>query len=185
MFLDEIGDLSYDLQVKILRFLQERVIKRVGGHTPIPVDTRIICATHQNLEEMMAEGTFREDLFYRIGDVSINIPSLRHRESDVMVLATVFLDKYSREFQCPRRSFSPDAILALESHTWLGNVRELESKMKRAIIMADNGHITARDLELAQADQNSQPLNLSDAANTLGIGRPTLYKLLRKYGLQR
>jgi two-component system NtrC family response regulator len=144
LFLDEIGDLSYDLQVKILRFLQERVIKRVGGNTPTPVDTRIICATHKNLEDMIAEGTFREDLFYRISDMSINIPSLRYRESDVMVLAIAFLDKFSREFHCQRRSFSPDAILVLESHRWPGNMRELESKMKRAIVMADNGHITAK-----------------------------------------
>ncbi len=207
LFLDEIGDLSYDLQVKLLRFLQEREITRVGGRTPIPVDTRIICATHQNLEDMIAQGTFREDLFYRISDVSIKIPPLRHRESDVMVLATTFLDKYSREFQCPRRSFSPDAIHALESHTWPGNVRELESKIKRAIIMAENGHITARDLELTDADDVPLPLNLrqvrdtaerreveramancdgnvSDAANTLGIARPTLYKLMKKYGLK-
>lgn len=208
LFLDEIGDLPMELQAKLLRFLQERVIERVGGRKEIPIDVRIICATHQNLQERIEQGLFREDLYYRISEITINIPPLKDREGDALVLAKVFLSRFAQEMNSSAKNLDPAAILAVEHYDWPGNVRELESRMKRAIIMADGAYITASDLELEDAVSSPQPLNLktiredaerkailralnhcddtiSDAASILGITRPTLYSLMDKLGLKR
>jgi two-component system NtrC family response regulator len=210
LFLDEIGDLPMELQAKLLRFLQERVVERLGGRKEIPVDVRIICATHQNLQEHIKEGRFREDLYYRISEITVNIPPLKDREGDAIVIAKAFLDRYSRELKRPLKGFDPNAIAAIEAYDWPGNVRELESRIKRATIMAENGFITAEDLELPLAEKsgNDAPLNLkqvreeaerkaikralleagnnvSDAATQLGVTRPTLYNLLEKLGLKK
>jgi two-component system NtrC family response regulator len=211
LFLDEIGDLPMELQAKLLRFLQERVVERLGGRKEIPVDVRIICATHQNLKEHITEGRFREDLYYRISEITVEIPPLKDREGDSVVLAKAFLDRYSRELKRPVKGFDEEALLAIAAHDWPGNVRELESRTKRAIIMAEGRYITRQDLQLAPAsgDENAtaQPINLkqvreaaeqkaiiqalkttqnniTEAANALGITRPTLYNLLEKYGLK-
>ncbi|MEH6591236.1 MAG: PEP-CTERM-box response regulator transcription factor [Halioglobus sp.] len=206
LFLDEIGDLPLELQAKLLRFLQERVIERVGGRKEIPVDTRILCATHQDLAAMIAEGRFREDLYYRISEIVIDIPPLKEREGDALLLANVFLERISNELKFPRKPLSKDAISAIDSYAWPGNVRELESKLKRAIIMSESGSITAQDLELEAVNERA-PLNLrqvradaermavkramvqcgnnvSDIASLLGLTRPTVYKLLEKYDLR-
>ncbi len=206
LFLDEIGDLPMDLQAKLLRFLQERVVERVGGREEIPVDVRIICATHQDLETLIKEGCFREDLYYRIRDITVDIPPLKERDDDALMLARVFLDRFSGEFNRPIKGFDRGAVGAIDAHSWPGNVRELESRIKRAAIMADGSYVTAGDLELDKAE-SALPLNLrkmrddierkavkralahsdnniSDAANALGIARPTLYKLMGKYSLE-
>ena len=210
-FLDEVGDLPTALQAKMLRFLQERVIERVGGRTEIPVDVRVICATHQNLQELIKQGQFREDLYYRISELSIEIPAVRDREGDALLLARVFLDRFSRENKKSLKGFSVDALEAIENHNWPGNVRELENKIKRAVIMADGNQIVADDLDLAanttgadgemvvnlrqvretaerQAIHRALSLcndNISQAAEMLGISRPTLYDLMTRYGMKR
>ncbi len=207
LFLDEIGDLPMELQAKLLRFLQERVVERIGGRKEIPVDVRILCATHQDLSRLIAEGRFREDLYYRISEIVIEIPPLHEREGDVIVLAKSFLTRLAKEYNSSAKDFSAEAIAALEAHSWPGNVRELESKIKRSVIMADGNRITPQDLELAEADVEPLPLNLkevreaaerraimramnhcnqniTDAANALGITRPTLYNLLEKLDLK-
>ena len=207
LFLDEVGDIPLPLQVKLLRFLQERLIERIGGRTPIPVDTRIVCATHQNLEEMIAEGRFREDLYYRLAEIVVRIPSLAERHGDATLLAKHFLNLFSREMNPNVRGFAPGALDAINDWKWPGNVRELENRMKRAVIMADGKLVTAEDLDLAPRDGDSLPVNLkaareevdrrvirqalartesniSSAARLLGISRPTLYDLLKQYGLQ-
>lgn len=207
LFLDEIGDLPMELQAKLLRFLQERVVERVGGRKEIPVDVRIICATHQDLGSHIAEGRFREDLFYRVSELTINIPSLREREGDALVLATVFLQRFAQEMGRNIRGFDDGARKAIESHAWPGNVRELESRVKRAVILADGATLTVEDLELEEVEENAQPFNLkqvreeverkailralghcndnvSDTATLLGITRPTLYNLMEKYRLK-
>ena len=204
LFLDEIGDLPIELQAKLLRFLQERIIERVGGRVEIPVDVRIICATHQNLTEHINEGRFREDLYYRISEITIDIPPLKEREGDSLILAKAFLDRFNREYSKAIRGFEKDALNAIESYDWPGNVREIESKLKRAVIMADGTQITLDDLQLTQSNEEPLPLNLkqvredaerkaiqralshsdnnvSDAAKVLGITRPTLYNLFEKY----
>ena len=206
LFLDEIGDLPFELQAKLLRFLQERVIERVGGRVEIPVDVRIICATHQNLIQHIDEGRFREDLYYRISEISIDIPPLKDREGDPLILAKAFLDRFNREFNKAIRGFDKDAISAIESYDWPGNVREIESKLKRAVIMTEGSQITLDDLQLTQPSEEPLPLNLklvredaerkaiqralshtdnnvSETAKALGITRPTLYGLFEKYGL--
>jgi len=206
LFLDEIGDLPFELQAKLLRFLQERVIERVGGRVEIPVDVRIICATHQNLKQHIDEGRFREDLYYRISEISIDIPLLKDREGDPLILAKAFLDRFNREFNKAIRGFDKDAISAIENYDWPGNVREIESKLKRAVIMTEGSQITLGDLQLTQPREESLPLNLklvredaerraiqralshtdnnvSETAKALGITRPTLYGLFEKYGL--
>jgi len=207
LFLDEIGDLPLGLQSKLLRFLQERVIERVGGREEIPVDVRIICATHQNLPGKIADGSFREDLYYRISEITIKIPSVKEREGDALVLARSFLNRFSQEQGRAIRGFDKEAIAAIDSYDWPGNVREIESRVKRAIIMADSNYITAEDLELEPADAEPVPLNLkqvreeaelraiqralqtaddniSEAAKLLGVTRPTLYSLVEKYNLK-
>jgi len=210
LFLDEVGDIPLPLQVKLLRFLQERVIERIGGRQPIAVDTRIVCATHQNLEAMIADGRFREDLYYRLAEIVVKIPSLAERSGDVVLLARHFINRFGRELNVGALSLSPEAAEAVESYGWPGNVRELENRIKRAVIMADGKSITAGDLDLQAgvvpgddvlpinlraareiADRKAirQALartenNISGAAKLLGISRPTLYDLLKQYRLQ-
>ncbi|MFA5631063.1 MAG: PEP-CTERM-box response regulator transcription factor [Porticoccaceae bacterium] len=210
LFLDEIGDLPLELQTKLLRFLQERVVERIGGRREIPVDVRIICATHQNLEEQIHDGRFREDLYYRISEICIQIPALKDRVGDAVVLAKAFLRRFAAEFGTGIKGFDDGAIAAVEAHGWPGNVRELESRVKRAVIMAEGSRITAEDLELSVAGDEwvNMPLNLrqvreaaeyqailralshtadniSEAAILLGVTRPTLYGMLDKYGLSK
>ncbi|MBO9714055.1 PEP-CTERM-box response regulator transcription factor [Sphingomonas sp.] len=205
LFLDEVGDIPLPLQVKLLRFLQERVIERIGGRQAIPVDTRIVCATHQNLDAMVAEGRFREDLYYRLAEIVVRIPSLAERPGDAGLLARHFLKKYAAQMHSAARSFAPDALAAIDGWGWPGNVRELENRVKRAVIMADGKSIAAADLDLATAD--AAPINLkaaregadrkairhalaraegniSSTAKLLGISRPTLYDLMKAYDLQ-
>jgi len=210
LFLDEVGDIPLPLQVKLLRFLQERVIERIGGRQPIAVDTRIVCATHQNLEAMIAEGRFREDLYYRLAEIVVTIPSLAERSGDAVLLARHFVNRFGRELNPGIQSLSADAIEAIAAHLWPGNVRELENRVKRAVIMADGKSLTAADLDLqakAAANEDSMAINLraarevadrkairqamsrtdnniSGAAKLLGISRPTLYDLLKQYRLQ-
>jgi two-component system NtrC family response regulator len=208
LFLDEVGDIPLALQVKLLRFLQERVIERIGGRAPIPVDTRIVCATHRNLSEMIAAGSFREDLYYRIAEIVVRIPSLSQRPGDPALLARHFLNRFAREMNPQVRGLAPDALAALDAWGWPGNVRELENRMKRAVIMADGKLVTAADLDLEEdAGQGGDVINLkaareiadrrairraiartdgniSGAAKMLGISRPTLYDLLKQYEMQ-
>jgi two-component system NtrC family response regulator len=207
LFLDEVGDIPLPLQVKLLRFLQERTIERIGGRKPIAVDTRIVCATHQDLPAMIQAASFREDLYYRLAEIVVRIPSLAERHGDATLLAKHFLHLFSREMNPSVRGFSPDALAAINDWKWPGNVRELENRMKRAVIMADGKLITSEDLDLAPRDPAALPVNLkaareeadrrvirqalartesniSSAARLLGISRPTLYDLLKQYGLQ-
>ena len=207
LFLDEIGDVPLPMQVKLLRFLQDQVVERIGGHRPIQVDVRIVCATNQNLDELMANGKFREDLYYRLNEVPMVIPPLRDREGDAILLATYFLKKFNGQFNRKLKGFASDALAAIATHPWRGNVRELENRVKRAVVMADGAAISATDLELAAAELPNGSLdlreararaergvvqmalaqtngNLSRASKLLGISRPTLYGLLEGLGLE-
>ncbi|ARN74525.1 PEP-CTERM-box response regulator transcription factor [Oceanicoccus sagamiensis] len=204
LFLDEIGDMPLPLQAKLLRFLQERVIERVGGREELPVDVRVVCATNKNLEEMVAEGTFREDLYYRICEMVINIPPLREREGDKILLARHFLETMTADQKSKVTGFSTEATQAIESYPWPGNIREMENKIKRAIIMCDTKHINPDDLtieavesfsiNLRQVRQDAEKSainralsmtdgNYSAAAKLLGVTRPTLYDLVKKYNI--
>ena len=206
LFLDEIGDMPLPLQAKMLRFLQERVIERVGGRHEIPVDVRVLCATNQKIETLITDSRFREDLYYRIAEITINIPPLREREEGRLLLARTLLHKYCQKQRRSLNGFSEDAVAAIESYAWPGNVRELENKIKGAVIMADGKLVTAADLGLSAAAREGESLNLrevrqraeskairvaltrcygniSKAAELLGITRPTLYDLMSKYGL--
>ena len=206
LFLDEIGDLPHPLQVKLLRFLQEQVVERIGGRQTIPVDVRIVSATNTAIEEQMAEGRFRNDLFYRLNSVTVRIPPLRDRGGDVMLLARYFLARFNREFARNIRGFTEGAIAAISSHPWPGNVRELENRMKRAVVMAETRLIDAADLELTASGEAALDLDLraarlraerdvlekaltrsngtlAAAAKLLGISRPTLYTLMEAHGL--
>ena len=208
LFLDEVGDIPLALQVKLLRFLQERVIERIGGREPIAVDTRIVCATHQDLEGMIADGRFRDDLYYRLAEIVVKIPSLAERSGDSVLLARHFVNRFAREMNPKVQGLSPDALAAIDSHGWPGNVRELENRIKRAVIMADGKLVCAADLDLAGSESGSEELminlraareiadrkairqalsrtdnNISGAAKLLGISRPTLYDLLKQYQL--
>ena len=206
LFLDEVGDIPLPLQVKLLRFLQERVIERVGGRKTIPVDVRIVCATHQDLDAMIAEGRFREDLFYRLAEIVVRIPGLKERPGDAVLLAQYFLTRFARENGRDFKGLTPDAIAAISDWPWPGNVRELENRMKRAVIMAEGSRLTAADLDLvnssdeaaltlkvARENADRQAIrramlradgNVSTAAKFLGVSRPTLYDLLKQYGLE-
>ena len=208
LFLDEVGDIPLPLQVKLLRFLQERVIERIGGRKPISVDTRIVCATHQDLETMIGEGTFREDLFYRLAEVVVRIPALSERPGDAVLLSKHFLARFAAEMNPQVQGFAPDALAAIDAWSWPGNVRELENRVKRAVIMADGKLVNAEDLDLDErGDVDEKALNLKQAreaadrrmirqamarsqgnismtAKLLGISRPTLYDLLKQYDLQ-
>lgn len=206
LFLDEIGDVPQAMQVKLLRFLQNRIVERVGGRRAIQVDVRIVCATNQDLQRLIGEGRFREDLFYRINEIPIQVPPLRERLGDTVLLSTHFLTRFAREFDRPLRGFTASGLEAIERHGWRGNVRELENRIKRAVIMATGPLVTAGDLGLAEPGGTPQSLdlrearlqaeakvlhlalsqagaNLSQAAKLLGISRPTLYDLLRQHGL--
>jgi two-component system NtrC family response regulator len=207
LFLDEVGDLPMPLQAKLLRFLQERVIERVGGRREIPVDVRVVCATHRDLPELIATGSFREDLYYRINEATITVPPLRHRQGDAVLLARVFLERFAQQLKRPLKGFTQQAVLAIEDYNWPGNVRELENRVKRAVIMADGAQVTDDDLELSEGDTDPHPFNLrevrekaesrairralsvtdnnvSKTAEMLGVTRPTLYNLMRKYAIK-
>ncbi len=207
LFLDEVGDIPLPLQVKLLRFLQERTIERIGGRKSIAVDTRIVCATHQDLETMITEGTFREDLFYRLAEIVVRIPGLAERHGDAVLLAKAFLKKFAKEMNPSVTGFAPDALKAIDMHEWPGNVRELENRVKRATIMADGKLVNAEDLDFLGDDEESAEVlnlkaareeadrrvirhalarsegNISSTAKLLGISRPTLYDLLKQYDL--
>ncbi|HNP27307.1 MAG TPA: PEP-CTERM-box response regulator transcription factor, partial [Nitrosomonas sp.] len=159
-FLDEVGDLPFQLQAKLLRFLQERVIERIGGREEVPVDVRIICATHQDLTKLMEEGRFREDLYYRLSEIVITIPPLRDRVGDAILLAHHFKNKFCAKEGKATLNFSQEALAAIEKHQWTGNVREMENCVKRAVIMAEDSIITAQDLGLKTTDTSIEPLNL-------------------------
>ncbi len=206
-FLDEVGDLPMPLQAKLLRFLQERVIERVGGHEEIPVDVRIVCATHQNLKELVKAGRFREDLYYRLSEIVLTIPPLRERDGDSVLLAQHFKNRFCAQEGRANLHFSPDALAQIAHHEWPGNVREMENCIKRAIIMADGPAITADDLGLSGAPLEEEPFNLRQvrdeaeyraivralarvegnivkASELLGVSRPTLYDLLERHGIK-
>jgi two-component system, NtrC family, response regulator len=210
LFLDEVGDIPLPLQVKLLRFLQERVIERIGGRVPIAVDTRIVCATHQNLEAMIADGRFREDLYYRLAEIVVKIPTLAERPGDSALLAKHFLHRFAAKMNPAVKGLSSDALAAIDSWNWPGNVRELENRMKRAVIMADGKLVSAADLDLPTSDDpeeadeaiNLKTIrdradstairraiartegNISSAAKLLGISRPTLYDLIKQHHIQ-
>lgn len=206
LFLDEVGDLPLSLQAKLLRFLQERVIVRVGGRKEISVDVRVVSATHRDLGDLIKQGMFREDLYYRISEISIQIPPLREREGEASVLAKYFLGKEVKQQNKGKLSFSPDAIAAIDSYDWPGNVRELANRVKRAVIMSEGRQVTSKCLELELNGAEAMPLNLrevrekaevnallralnhaggnvSQAAKLLGITRPTFYALVKRYNL--
>ncbi len=208
LMLDEIGDLPMALQAKLLRFLQERVVERVGGRQEIPVDVRIVCATHQDLKALIAEGKFREDLYYRLAEIVVNIPPLRARLGDAALLAHALVRRFAGEQNRGAMSLGEDAVRAIEIHAWPGNVRELENCIKRAVIMADGNVITCDDIGLRQvAEGEASDLdlrkvrdeaekhaviaalsrangNVVKAAEILGVSRPTLYDLMHRFGLK-
>ncbi len=207
LFLDEVGDIPLPLQVKLLRFLQERSVERIGGRKLIPVDVRVVCATHRNLNQMITEKTFRDDLYYRLAEIIVNIPELSERTGDSVLLAKHFLKKFAAEMNPLIKGFRPDALNAIDTWEWPGNVRELENKVKRAVIMADDNMVSVDDLELEEDDEMDGFVNLkaareladrraikraiartegniSNAAKLLGISRPTLYDLLKQYQMQ-
>ncbi len=203
LLLDEMGDLPTALQAKLLRFLQERVVERLGGRAEIPVDLRVICATHKDLQALIAAGDFREDLYYRVSELTLTIPPLRERTGDAILIARALLSKFRAEGTTQARDFSDPALAAIEHHDWPGNVRELENRIKRASIMAEGRLIEAHDLELdapasigfkslrevryeAESTAVQQALAVADgqigkAAEILGVSRPTVYHLLKKY----
>lgn len=208
LFLDEMGELPMPLQAKLLRFLQERVVERIGGREEIPVNVRVICATHQDLEAKIAKHEFREDLYYRINEIPIHIPPLKDRDGDVLLLARSFFDQMNKDQGKKLKGFTKDALRAMEAHRWPGNVRELKNRIKRAVIMTDGKQITATDLELKPSDDSvetqtyvlrevreaaerkviTKALNhtggkVSPAAELLGVSRPTLYDLMQKLNI--
>jgi two-component system NtrC family response regulator len=207
LFLDEIGDMPLALQAKLLRFLQDRVIERVGGRQEIPVDVRIVCATNRDLQQFIIEQKFRQDLYFRIGEVTINVPPLRERVGGATVLAHAMLRKFSHVGGRPKRGFTEEATAALEAYPWPGNVRELENRVKTAMIMAETPMLTAEDLGLKEGAESALLFNLkevrtraerqairqamsitegnvSKSAELLGVSRPTLYDLMEKYGIR-
>lgn len=206
-FLDEIGDLPFALQAKLLRFIQERVIERLGGRKEIPVDVRIICATHRHLPQLIEQQNFRSDLYYRLSEIVVEIPPLREREGDILAIGNTLLQRYCKENSRKEKRFSVEAAKAIESYGWPGNIREMENKLKRAVIISDSQLVGLEDLEMDEQLDNTMPLNLkevreftetaaikralhysdnsiTEAAKLLGITRPTLYGLFEKYGLQ-
>jgi two-component system NtrC family response regulator len=207
LFLDEIGDLPAAVQVKLLRFLQEKRFQRVGGRHEIQSDTRVVAATNRNLQELVASGAFREDLYFRLAVVVVRVPALRERGDDIAMIAKEFLRRYALEHGNPVLTFAPDALRAIERHTWPGNVRELQNRIQRAVIMADGKRVTADDLELRNLGSAPQQTlkeareslereivqealrrhrgKITSAAVELGISRPTLYELMDKLGIAR
>lgn len=207
LFLDEIGDMPITLQPKLLRFLQARTIERIGGRTPIQVDVRVVCATHRDLQQQIIEGSFREDLYYRVAELELRVPPLRERQGDAVLLAQHFIRHFELEAGKRNLRLSPDAIQALRAHAWPGNVRELENRVRRAVILAEERAISAADLDLAPGPEAEAPLSLRDArqeaerralldalamsngnlsavAEMLGISRPTVYSLLKQHGIK-
>jgi len=204
LFLDEIGDMPLALQAKLLRFLQDRVVERIGGRQRIPVDVRIVCATNKDLPQIIKSGEFREDLYYRISEVTVRIPPLRERGNDAVVIAQAILERRAREHHRPVKGFTPEAMQAIRSYPWPGNIRELENRVNGAVIMTEGKYVTVEDLGLpsdgeadlswlnlrvararAEKEAIAQALaitgsNLSRTAELLGITRPTLYDLLGK-----
>lgn len=206
-FLDEVGDLPFQLQAKLLRFLQERVIDRIGGREEIPVDVRIVCATHQNLNQLMQQGKFREDLYYRLSEIVIAIPPLRKRVGDAILLAHYFKNKFCAKEGKATLNFSQEALSAIDKKQWAGNVREIENCIKRAVIMAEDSVIKPQDLGFQVEDEGLESLNLktlreeaeckavvkalaradgnvAHAAKLLGVSRPTLYDLINRCGIK-
>lgn len=205
LFLDEIGDMPMSLQAKLLRFLQERVIDRVGSVNPIPVDVRVVCATHRDVRELIDKGDFREDLYYRISEITLEVPAVRDRDGDALVIAQSLLKSLGKQMDRQNLSFSEDAIRAIDRYAWPGNVREMINKIKRATIMAEGKKVTPEDLELSCSNENGPALinlrhvreqaekqaimqalqtsgfNMAQASRLLGITRPTLYNLTDKY----
>jgi len=209
LMLDEIGDLPLSLQAKLLRFLQERVIERVGGRQEIAVDVRIVCATHQDLAALSKDGRFREDLYYRLAEIVVNIPPLRERVGDAALLAHAFVRRFAQEQNRSAMTLAEDAVQAVENHLWPGNIRELENCIKRATIMADGSQIscddlglknlqndetdTSLDLRLIRDDAEKRAIvaalgrvngNMVRAADLLGVSRPTLYDLMHRLALK-
>jgi two-component system NtrC family response regulator len=206
LFLDEVGDMPLALQAKLLRFLQERIIQRVGGRKDIDIDTRIVSATNQNLQELVGQGAFREDLYYRLDELSIEIPPLRERPEDAVALARHFLDRFRDEAERPLQGLAADAIPAIAQYRWPGNVRELENRLKRAVVLATGRRVTVDDLDLPTSEATDGPVatlaetlreaerravwaawsradgNVSRASRLLDVSRPTVYKLLRSHG---
>lgn len=208
LFLDEIGDLPLPLQSKLLRFLQERRVERIGGREEIPVDVRVVCATHQNLQAKIRDGSFREDLFYRLAEIVVDIPPLRVREGDASLIAHAFVQRYAQENRRGSMVLTEDAIAAIEQYDWPGNVRELENRIKRAVVMAEGNRITADDVGLTAEEEDFSALNLRQvreeaerravvrvlarvngniarAAEVLGVSRPTLYDLMNRFGIRK
>jgi two-component system NtrC family response regulator len=208
LFLDEIGEVPLPIQVKLLRFLQEQCIERVGGRQEIQVDSRIVAATNANLKKSLADGTFREDLFYRLAVVQIVLPPLREREDDILLLAQAFMQQYSGESGKSGLAFAPEALRALRRHPWPGNVRELQNRVRRAVIMAGGRRLSTQDLEIEGASVGRESMSLKDArealekemlqkslkrhsgkitaaAADLGISRPTFYELMERLGIQK
>jgi two-component system, NtrC family, response regulator len=212
LFLDEIGDLPHPLQAKLLRFLQERKIERIGGRQEIPVDVRVVCATHQDLKGLIDKGGFREDLFYRLAEIVVNIPPLRERIGDAVLLAHAFLRRFAKDRRTSL-NFTEDAVLAIEAHAWPGNVRELLNAVKRASIMAEGQRVTREDIGLnaapSEGEDGSEGGDLSlrkireaaerqaivaalarsngnivRASELLGVSRPTLYDLMHRLGIK-
>jgi two-component system NtrC family response regulator len=206
LFLDEIGDLPLAMQVKVLRFLQDHVIERVGGRAQIRVDVRIVCATNQDLDKLITEGRFREDLYYRLNELKLSIPALRERDGDVLLLASAFMRRFNEQYGRNIKGFTSESLAAMRRHAWRGNVRELENRVKRAVVMSEGTHISATDLDLetVEAEEFSLDLrharsraerevlqlaltqsggNLSTAAKLLGVSRPTLYSLAKEHGV--
>ena len=212
-FLDEVSDLPVTLQAKLLRFLQERVIERIGGRKEIQVNVRIVCATHQNLQELIKTNQFRMDLYYRLSEILIKIPPLRDRLGDAVLLAHFFKNKFSAQEKVPSLNFSQEALAVIESYQWPGNIREMENCIKRAVIMADGVEISTEDLglegleELAIPTSKIEPIslrqvrenaernalvktmarvdgNIAKAAELLGVSRPTIYDLMNRHGMR-
>jgi two-component system, NtrC family, response regulator len=208
LFLDEIGEIPLPVQVKLLRFLQQKTIERVGGRQEIQIDARVIAATNADLKKGMADGSFREDLFYRLAVIQIVLPALRARETDIQLLAQSFLQRFAVLNGKSGLAFGQEALRAINHHKWPGNVRELENRVRRAVIMAEGKRLTVSDLELAEVMAAPQASTLKDAregleremiqqalrkhsgkitavAAELGVSRPTLYELMDKLGIVR
>lgn len=206
IFLDEIGNLSYSLQAKLLTALQRRSIVRVGGSTQIPVDVRLVCATNRNLQQMVNDGEFREDLLYRINTIHLKLPALRQRKADIVPLANRFLRQYGDIYNKTNLRFSDEAERKLTSLPWYGNIRELQHAIEKAVILSDGGMISAEDIDGGNQTRREKPLeevqtldemesrmiektikecegNLSVVAARLGISRQTLYNKIKRYGL--
>jgi two-component system, NtrC family, response regulator len=205
LFLDEIGDIPGPLQAKLLRFLQERVIERLGGRQEIAVDVRVICATHQNLDALITQGSFRQDLYYRLSEIVLKIPPLRSRPGDAVLIASAILKKIA-DGSSTGLALSSDAVVAIDGYAWPGNVRELENVIKRATILAEGSQIKSSDLGLSSAETSvvktlrdardeaeKQAVqhaigvsegNIARAADLLGISRPTLYDLMKRFGFR-